>query len=136
MPLPLFVTSSIDTALQDETLAEGDGDSSYGGDSSHDDDTWAIHVFWYSRCLIWRRDSGSSTASVSESILDYREVHGRTFQNFKTTEYWYVDVMFMQFEAYRNPEGHRMMTNKMNSLVKPQGILVSVSRTNIEQILG
>ncbi|GJN69822.1 hypothetical protein PLICBS_003874 [Purpureocillium lilacinum] len=30
----------------------------------------------------------SSTASLSESILDYRSIHGRTFQNSKTTEYW------------------------------------------------
>ncbi|UPK91636.1 hypothetical protein LCI18_002571 [Fusarium solani-melongenae] len=30
----------------------------------------------------------SSTASLSESILDYRNIHGRTFQTSKTTEYW------------------------------------------------
>ncbi|EWZ31415.1 hypothetical protein FOCG_08515 [Fusarium oxysporum f. sp. radicis-lycopersici 26381] len=30
----------------------------------------------------------SSTASLSESIFDYRSLHGRTFQNSKTTEYW------------------------------------------------
>ncbi|KAM5350026.1 hypothetical protein ACJ41O_006531 [Fusarium nematophilum] len=30
----------------------------------------------------------SSTASLSESIFDYRSIHGRTFQNSKTTEYW------------------------------------------------
>ncbi|RSL56963.1 hypothetical protein CEP54_008530 [Fusarium duplospermum] len=30
----------------------------------------------------------SSTASLSESIFDYRNLHGRTFQNSKTTEYW------------------------------------------------
>ncbi|KAF5512179.1 Secondary metabolism regulator LAE1 [Colletotrichum aenigma] len=30
----------------------------------------------------------SSTASLSESIFDYRKLHGRTYQNSKTTEYW------------------------------------------------
>lgn len=31
----------------------------------------------------------SSTASVSDSILEYRKIHGRTFHNFKSdTEYW------------------------------------------------
>lgn len=30
----------------------------------------------------------SSTTSLSESILDYRRLHGRTYQNIKTTEYW------------------------------------------------
>lgn len=29
-----------------------------------------------------------STASLAESIFDYRKIHGRTFQNSKTTEYW------------------------------------------------
>lgn len=29
-----------------------------------------------------------STSSLSESIFDYRSIHGRTFQNSKTTEYW------------------------------------------------
>ncbi|UKZ75162.1 hypothetical protein TrVFT333_002836 [Trichoderma virens FT-333] len=33
-------------------------------------------------------DTASSTASLSESIFDYRQIHGRTFQNSKTTEYW------------------------------------------------
>ncbi|KAK7427207.1 hypothetical protein QQZ08_006320 [Neonectria magnoliae] len=30
----------------------------------------------------------SSTTSISESILDYRRLHGRTYENIKTTEYW------------------------------------------------
>ncbi|KAF7551167.1 hypothetical protein G7Z17_g5200 [Cylindrodendrum hubeiense] len=30
----------------------------------------------------------SSTTSISESILDYRKIHGRTYENIKTTEYW------------------------------------------------
>ena len=30
----------------------------------------------------------SSTASLSDSIFDYRSIHGRTFQTSKTTEYW------------------------------------------------
>ncbi|KAL7939885.1 S-adenosyl-L-methionine-dependent methyltransferase [Trichoderma chlorosporum] len=33
-------------------------------------------------------DTASSTASLSDSIFDYRQIHGRTFQNSKTTEYW------------------------------------------------
>ncbi|KAL7804931.1 S-adenosyl-L-methionine-dependent methyltransferase [Trichoderma aethiopicum] len=33
-------------------------------------------------------DTASSTASLSDSIFDYRNIHGRTFQNSKTTEYW------------------------------------------------
>ncbi|KAJ6436265.1 hypothetical protein O9K51_11172 [Purpureocillium lavendulum] len=36
-------------------------------------------------------DDGSvlpSTASLSESLFDYRDIHGRTFQNSKTTQYW------------------------------------------------
>ncbi|KAH6974152.1 S-adenosyl-L-methionine-dependent methyltransferase [Ilyonectria sp. MPI-CAGE-AT-0026] len=36
-------------------------------------------------------DSGSlisSTISLSESIFDYRKLHGRTYQNTKTAEYW------------------------------------------------
>ncbi|KAK7408256.1 hypothetical protein QQX98_009568 [Neonectria punicea] len=46
-------------ALDDEDSAYGDGDS-----------------------------ITSSTASLSESIFDYRNLHGRTFQNSNTTEYW------------------------------------------------
>ncbi|KAF6812104.1 methyltransferase domain-containing protein [Colletotrichum plurivorum] len=30
----------------------------------------------------------SSTASLTESVFDYRRLHGRTYQNSKTTEYW------------------------------------------------
>ncbi|EQK98866.1 hypothetical protein OCS_05417 [Ophiocordyceps sinensis CO18] len=30
----------------------------------------------------------SSTASLNDSIYDYRNIHGRTFQSSKTTEYW------------------------------------------------
>lgn len=30
----------------------------------------------------------SSTASLTDSILEYRNIHGRTFQASKTTEYW------------------------------------------------
>lgn len=30
----------------------------------------------------------SSTASVSSSILNYRKIHGRTYQNFEGAEYW------------------------------------------------
>ncbi|KAM0436822.1 hypothetical protein ACHAPT_002534 [Fusarium lateritium] len=34
-------------------------------------------------------DTASSTTSISESILEYRKLHGRTYQNFNTgTEYW------------------------------------------------
>jgi len=33
-------------------------------------------------------DIVSSTASVSSTILEYRKLHGRTFQNFKDAEYW------------------------------------------------
>ncbi|KAJ4863115.1 methyltransferase domain-containing protein [Trichoderma breve] len=33
-------------------------------------------------------DTASSTASLSESIYDHRQIHGRTFQHSKTTEYW------------------------------------------------
>ncbi|KAI5463650.1 S-adenosyl-L-methionine-dependent methyltransferase [Mariannaea sp. PMI_226] len=29
-----------------------------------------------------------STASLTSSILDYRKIHGRTYQSSKTTEYW------------------------------------------------
>ena len=32
-----------------------------------------------------------STASISANILEYRKIHGRTYQNFVTgTEYWQV----------------------------------------------
>ncbi|KAG7284541.1 hypothetical protein NEMBOFW57_010917 [Staphylotrichum longicolle] len=33
-------------------------------------------------------ESLRSTTSLAESIFDYRKIHGRTFQNSKTTEYW------------------------------------------------
>ncbi|KAH6853078.1 putative SAM dependent methyltransferase [Chaetomium sp. MPI-CAGE-AT-0009] len=33
-------------------------------------------------------ESLRSTSSLAESIFDYRNIHGRTFQNSKTTEYW------------------------------------------------
>ncbi|CRK37333.1 Secondary metabolism regulator LAE1 like protein [Verticillium longisporum] len=34
-------------------------------------------------------DGLSSTASVTDSVLEYRKIHGRTFHNFKSdTEYW------------------------------------------------
>ncbi|VBB80462.1 Putative Methylase involved in ubiquinone/menaquinone biosynthesis [Podospora comata] len=46
-----------------ETEVQGDGDSALG----------------YAE---------SSTASLSSSILQYREIHGRTYQNFKEAEYW------------------------------------------------
>lgn len=29
-----------------------------------------------------------STASLSSSILEYRDLHGRKYQSSKTTEYW------------------------------------------------
>ncbi|OHE98262.1 UMTA protein [Colletotrichum orchidophilum] len=32
--------------------------------------------------------SYTSTTSISSSILDYRQLHGRTYQNSKTGEYW------------------------------------------------
>lgn len=32
--------------------------------------------------------TATSTVSLTDSILDYRQLHGRTFQNSKTTEYW------------------------------------------------
>ncbi|KAK7574560.1 hypothetical protein V3481_016539 [Fusarium oxysporum f. sp. vasinfectum] len=41
-----------------------------------------------SNALLLLRSIASSTASLSESIFDYRSLHGRTFQNSKTTEYW------------------------------------------------
>jgi hypothetical protein len=31
-----------------------------------------------------------STTSLTDSIRQYREIHGRTFQNSRTAEYWYV----------------------------------------------
>lgn len=38
--------------------------------------------------LTWPTSVLSSTASLSESIFDYRSIHGCTFQNSRTTEYW------------------------------------------------
>ncbi|KAH9212788.1 S-adenosyl-L-methionine-dependent methyltransferase [Leptodontidium sp. 2 PMI_412] len=70
----------------DENQAEDDGDSSYGDESNR---------------------SINSTGSITESILEYREVHGRTFQNFKTTEYWAPN------DEQQNEQldiGHHMMT--------------------------
>ena len=31
-----------------------------------------------------------STTSLTASLFDYRKIHGRTYQNSKTTEYWQV----------------------------------------------
>jgi len=33
---------------------------------------------------------GSSTASLNSSIFEYRQKYGRTYQNFKDAEYWYM----------------------------------------------
>ncbi|KAH0497866.1 hypothetical protein TgHK011_005148 [Trichoderma gracile] len=33
-------------------------------------------------------DAASSTASLTESILQYRTLHGRTYQSFKNANYW------------------------------------------------
>ncbi|OCK73237.1 methyltransferase family protein [Lepidopterella palustris CBS 459.81] len=33
-------------------------------------------------------DAASSTRSITASIREYREIHGRTYSNFKTTDYW------------------------------------------------
>lgn len=71
----------------DQFQAENDGDSAYGEESGS--------------------VSGSSTASISETIRQYREVHGRTFQNFKTTEYWAPN------DEQQNEQldiGHQMLT--------------------------
>jgi len=51
----------------------------------------------------------SSTTSVTASILEYRELHGRTFQNFHTTEYWCVlhglsDRLRLLMRAFKGPE--------------------------------
>ena len=39
-------------------------------------------------CVSNTCSDASSTISLSESIFEYRNIHGRTFQNSKTTEYW------------------------------------------------
>ena len=38
---------------------------------------------------------GSSTASLAESIVDYRRIQGRTFT--KKTEYWYETITIGRF---------------------------------------
>ncbi|KFZ00045.1 hypothetical protein V500_01200 [Pseudogymnoascus sp. VKM F-4518 (FW-2643)] len=52
-------------------------------------------------------DGETSTASVTATILEYRELHGRTFHNFPTTEYWGPN------DAKQNEHldiGHHMLT--------------------------
>ncbi|KAL5611067.1 hypothetical protein FOBRF1_007184 [Fusarium oxysporum] len=39
-------------------------------------------------------DRTVSTASISSTILQYRKLHGRTYHNFKTAEYWYQHRRF------------------------------------------
>ncbi|TAQ87317.1 hypothetical protein B7494_g4361 [Chlorociboria aeruginascens] len=55
--------------------------------------------------------TAGSTSSVTSSILDYRELHGRTYQNFKSTEYWAPN------DEIQNDQldiGHHMMTMMLN----------------------
>ncbi|KAJ2898977.1 uncharacterized protein MKZ38_003546 [Zalerion maritima] len=52
--------------LQDPEFEGGDTDSSLGDNESNI----------------------TSTASISSTILEYRKLHGRTYQNFKDAEYW------------------------------------------------
>ena len=35
-----------------------------------------------------------STTSITSSLLDYRRIHGRTYQSSHTTEYWYEVLIF------------------------------------------
>ncbi|KFA55732.1 hypothetical protein S40293_08343 [Stachybotrys chartarum IBT 40293] len=55
----------IDTQIESDVRAEEDNDSAFETQSNN-----------------------SSTASLSESILEYRRIHGRTYQSTKTTDYW------------------------------------------------
>jgi hypothetical protein len=45
------------------------------------------HVSGALRVLILNR--AVSTASIGSTILQYRKLHGRTYHNFRTAEYWY-----------------------------------------------
>lgn len=51
-----------------------------------------------------------STASITSSLLKYRELHGRTYQTSKTTEYWAPNDE-RQLEAF--DVGHQMLTMMM-----------------------
>jgi hypothetical protein len=52
-----------------------------------------------------------STASVSESIFEYRKLHGRTYQNFRDAEYWYGPAdtpnALISLTQYRAPNDER-----------------------------
>ncbi|KAH7137473.1 S-adenosyl-L-methionine-dependent methyltransferase [Dactylonectria estremocensis] len=57
--------------IEADPLVAGDEDEDTDGDSAFNAGSLA-----------------SSTTSISDSILDYRKLHGRTYENVKTTEYW------------------------------------------------
>jgi hypothetical protein len=48
----------------------------------------ALTIFLYMWLMQESNRIAESTASLTDSILHYRQIHGRTFQNSKTTEYW------------------------------------------------
>ncbi|KAK7423261.1 hypothetical protein QQZ08_009157 [Neonectria magnoliae] len=69
-------------------------------------------------------DSGSlssSTASLSESIFDYRRLHGRTYQNTKTAEYWAPN-------DERQNEGLDLIHNGLLMLLEDKLFLAPIAR--------
>ncbi|KAL1844974.1 hypothetical protein VTK73DRAFT_1399 [Phialemonium thermophilum] len=53
-----------------------------GGDETHDDDDDDADS------AIGAGSSASSTASLTDSIFNYRRLHGRSYQSTQTTDYW------------------------------------------------
>lgn len=64
-------------ALADSTAAKLQ-DPAFASDARYDDDNESS----YSSA------AATSTASLNSSILNFREMHGRTYQNFKDDDYW------------------------------------------------
>lgn len=48
-------------------------------------------------------DTGSSTASISSSILQYRTLHGRTYHSERgNASYWFADITSLLTENVRD----------------------------------
>ncbi|RYP23239.1 hypothetical protein DL765_001148 [Monosporascus sp. GIB2] len=88
---------------------EDDGDSSV--DTERQVSSAAVMIAF---CFVTE-----STASITASLLEYRNIHGRTYQNSKTTEYWAPndDKHLEAFDiAYNSLD---MSTNKDSVLTIP-----------------
>uniref|UniRef100_A0A8H7NHH1 Methyltransferase type 11 domain-containing protein n=1 Tax=Bionectria ochroleuca TaxID=29856 RepID=A0A8H7NHH1_BIOOC len=80
-PAPDTAAEPVDRITVDPGFQDEDHESTLG-----DIYTLPMPTFRTWRILILNRPL--STASIASAILEYRKLHGRTYHNFKTAEYW------------------------------------------------